>query len=469
MVSTKSFTSPQFPFLAAHCTPLGHQGTSLISVAAQPGAGERGGVLPATAGSGPTAQQAAVIWSEDFLSYKWAYTHPMNPVRLALTMSLASSLGVLDDVDPIPPLQLDDQALRVVHTGEYIDAVRAVSSGMASLSGPLLERLYGLGDADNPVFDGMHDAARLLVGGTVAAAKAIADGSVRRAVNIGGGMHHAMPARAAGFCVYNDCSVAIHWLLEHGFDRIAYVDIDAHHGDGVQLEFANDPRVLTVSLHQHPATLWPGTGWPTETGDGAAAGTAVNLPLMPGVTDRLWLRSFHAVVPSVLDAFKPQILVSQCGADSHRSDPLTDLSLTVDGQRAAIYAMRDLADKYCDGRWLAVGGGGYGVINVVPRIWTHLIAATLGRSVDPATQIGDDWVASARSVSEEVHSDYARPPETTMSDEGNVDYVAWDGDSGQLPPDGITEKAQQQTDRAILATRRAVFGLHGLDPEDPRD
>ena len=185
---------------------------------------------------------AAVIWSEEFLSYRWAHTHPMNPVRLALTMTLAQSLGVLDDVDVAEPLAIGDDALTVVHSQNYIDAVRAVGSGTASLSGPLLERLFGLGDSDNPVFDGMHEAARLLVGGTLAAAQAVGSGAVRRAVNIGGGMHHAMRSRAAGFCIYNDCAVAIHWLLENGFDRIAYIDIDAHHGDGCLLYTSPSPR-----------------------------------------------------------------------------------------------------------------------------------------------------------------------------------------------------------------------------------
>ncbi|UVF77755.1 acetoin utilization protein AcuC [Gordonia mangrovi] len=414
-------------------------------------------------------EAAAVIWSEDFLSYKWAHTHPMNPVRLALTMTLAQSLGVLEGVDSRAPLAIDDSALTVVHSTEYIDAVRAVGSGTASLAGPLLERLFGLGDADNPVFEGMHEAARLLVGGTLAAAQAVGSGSVRRAVNIGGGMHHAMKARAAGFCIYNDCAIAIRWLLDNGFDRIAYVDIDAHHGDGVQVEFADDPRVMTVSLHQHPATLWPGTGWPTEVGDGAAAGSAVNVALMPDVADQLWLRAFHAIVPSVLDAFRPQILISQCGVDSHRADPLTDLALTVDGQRAAMQAMRDLAEKYCDGRWIAVGGGGYGVVNVVPRSWTHLLAVVLDRDVDVDTTINESWCATAEQIAETVHSDYSQPPVGVMGDGGKVNYVAWDGDTGQDPPEGITGAAQRQTDRAILATRRAVYPLHGLDPEDPRD
>ncbi|RPA66353.1 acetoin utilization protein AcuC [Gordonia oryzae] len=412
---------------------------------------------------------AAVIWSEDFLAYRWAHSHPMNPVRLALTMSLARSLGVLDDVELADPLQIDDDALIPVHSRDYLNAVRAVGSGTASLSGPLLARLFGLGDADNPVFGGMHEAARLLVGGTLAAAQAVASGSVRRAVNIGGGMHHALRSRAAGFCIYNDCSVAIRWLLDHGYDRIAYVDIDAHHGDGVQAEFVADPRVMTISLHQHPATLWPGSGWPTEIGEGDAHGTAVNLPFMPNTPDRLWLRGFHAVVPSMIAEFAPQILISQCGADSHRADPLTDLSLTVDGQRAAMIAMRDLAEKYCEGRWIAVGGGGYGVVNVVPRSWTHLLGVVLDRDIPVETTIGEQWCQTATEVADTIYPEYSAAPVGTMSDDGDVGYVAWDGDTGQQAPPGIDESALRQTDRAIMATRKAVFPLHGLDPEDPRD
>ncbi len=412
---------------------------------------------------------AAIIWSDHFLDYKWAYTHPMSPIRLALTMSLSRSLGLLDDVDPAEPLPVDDTILSTVHTQSYIDAVRAVGSGATASNNALLQRLFGLGNDDNPVFESMHEAGSMLVGGTLAAAQAITSGAVTRAVNIGGGMHHAMPGHAAGFCIYNDCSIAIEWLLAQGYDRIAYVDIDAHHGDGVQHQFYSDPRVMTVSVHQHPATLWPGTGWTTEIGDGHAEGASVNLGLMPGVTDRLWLRAFHAVVPAMIASFKPQIIVTQAGVDSHVADPLTDLALTVDGQASAMRALRDLADKYCDGRWLAVGGGGYGVINVVPRAWTHLIGMALGRDVDPTTPIGAEWLAEAAAAEQAVHPDYSRPPESTMGDGGDLAYVPWDGDTGAPPPDGISENAQRQTDKAILATRRAVFPLHGLDPEDPRD
>ena len=263
---------------------------------------------------------------------------------------------------------------------------------------------------------------------------------------------------------------ALHgFFLNQGYDRIAYIDVDAHHGDGVQVGFEDDPRVMTVSVHQHPATLWPGTGWATEVGKDRALGSTVNLALMPGVVDRLWLRAFHAVVPSMIAAFRPQIIISQVGVDSHRADPLTDLALTVDGQAAAMRAIRELADKYCEGRWIAVGGGGYGVINVVPRAWTHLLAVALDRDVEPTTPIGEEWLAEAIGAGDIVHPDYARPPVAMMCDGGDVDYVPWDGDGLGAPPDGITEAAQQQTDRAIAATRRAVFPLHGLDPEDPRD
>jgi acetoin utilization protein AcuC len=416
-------------------------------------------------------QPAAVIWSDDFLRYRWTPSHPMNPVRLALTMSLSRSLGVLDGVETSPPMPVDEKLLQTVHTAYYLDAVRAASAidGHTKGAVQLLERVFGLGSADNPAFEGMHGAASLLVGGTMAAAAAIASGSVKRAVNIGGGMHHAMPGHAAGFCIYNDCAVAIRWLLEQGYDRIAYIDIDAHHGDGVQKVFAADPRVLTVSLHQHPATLWPGSGWPEEVGEQDGRGTAMNVALMPETGDKLWLRAFKATVPGVIETFRPQIIVSQCGADSHVRDPLTDLSLTVDGQRAAILAMRDLADKYSEGRWLAVGGGGYGIVDVVPRSWTHLIAAVTGNDVAPETIIDESWREAATIEGQLLDESLRSDPALTMTDGGDLDYLPWDGDGGGPLMDGVTEAAQTRLDATIMATRRAVYPLCGLDPEDPRD
>lgn len=384
----------------------------------------------------------------------------MKPARLKFTMALAESLGLLDGVELLAPAAADRADLLRIHTADYIDAVEHATPPAGSPQAPP----YGLGSSDNPVFPGMHQAASVIVGGTLAAAREIAEGRTRRAVSIGGGMHHAMADSAAGFCVYNDAAVAISWLLDHGFDRIAYLDVDVHHGDGVQRAFYADPRVLTVSLHQHPATLWPNTGWPEETGMGAAEGTAINLPMLPGTRDAQWLRGFHAVVLGAVAAFRPQIVVSQCGVDTHREDPLADLELTVDGQRAAFRAMRDLADEYAEGRWLAVGGGGYGLVRVVPRAWTHLLATALDRTIAPETAIPQDWLDRVRAEVPQVD------PPRTMGDGGDIAYRRWDGPGGTGETgDAREDRAQRAIDTAVLATRRASFGLLGLDPEDPRD
>ncbi|EME23661.1 acetoin utilization protein AcuC [Rhodococcus triatomae] len=418
----------------------------------------------------PTAtSDGVVVWSPDYLNYRWSADHPMNPTRLDLTMSLATSLGLIEGAEIIAPEPATDADLLRIHTPGLIAAVKeAGSAGAAQLlteaRADSVSAPHGLGSEDNPIFPRMHEASAILAGGTLAAAREIASGRARRAVSIGGGMHHAMADWASGFCVYNDAAVAISWLLDNGFDRIAYIDVDAHHGDGVQHAFLGDPRVLTVSLHQHPATLWPNTGWSSEVGSGPGEGTSVNVPVLPGTVDAVWLRAFHAIVPAAVAAFRPQIVISQCGADSHREDPLADLSLTVDGHRAAYRAMRDLADRYADGRWIAVGGGGYGLVRVVPRSWTHLIATVLDRDVDPATAVPESW----RDAVAEKAPSVDLP--TTMTDGGDIGYLPWDGPGG-TPETGVNtvDRALIRVDAAIIATRRATFPLLGLDPEDPRD
>ena len=389
--------------------------------------------------------RAGVVWDESLLGYDMGPEHPLNPVRLALTMRLATGLGVLDGIEPRHPEPASDELIERVHDSGYVAAVRAAPESAYDVG-------HGLGTADNPVFPDMHTASARVVGGSVLAADLIASGQADRAVNIAGGLHHAMPSHAAGFCVYNDCAVAISWLLDHGVDRVAYVDVDVHHGDGVQAAFYADPRVLTVSVHQDARTLWPGTGYPRELGTGGAEGTAVNLGLLPGTADGPWLRAFHAVVPSLLAAFRPQVLVTQCGVDTHRGDPLADLSLTVDGHRTIYRTLRELAIEHAGGKWLALGGGGYDLVRVVPRSWTHLLATVLDRDIDPNTPLPADWVAHATTL---LPPAAALP--TSMTDAADVTFAPWDGD------------VRNQLDRAILDTRRAVFPLHGLDPDDPRD
>ena len=384
----------------------------------------------------------SVVWTPDFLTYRLSDTHPLNPVRLDLTIRLATGLGVLEGIDVLTPEPAPDSEIERVHEASYLSAVKSAPDTPFGIG-------HGLGTLDNPIFQGMHEASALVCGGSLLAARRIAEGHADRAVNIAGGLHHAMAAAASGFCVYNDCAVAISWLLDHGFGRIAYVDVDVHHGDGVQAAFADDPRVLTISVHQHPMTLWPGTGWPGEIGSGAAAGTSVNLALPPGTRDGAWLRAFRAVVPSLLAEFRPALLVTQCGVDTHHEDPLAELSLTVDGHRAIYRELRQLAETHAGGKWLALGGGGYGLFRTVPRSWTHLLATVLDRDVDPDRGIPADWVAHTAQLTQ-------RPLPTTMGEGAPVDHEPW-GTGGD------------QVDSAVLETRRAVFPLHGLDPDDPRD
>jgi acetoin utilization protein AcuC len=384
-----------------------------------------------------------VAWDEALTGYDFGPGHPLAPVRVELTMALARAFGVLDSgaVSVAAPAPADEQLLRLVHDGAYIEAVR--SSGRTVAHQPL----FGLGTSDNPVFPGMHEASALVAGATVAAAAAVRDGSAAHGASVAGGLHHAMRTAASGFCVYNDPAIAIAWLLEQGTERIAYVDVDVHHGDGVQAAFYNDPRVLTISLHEHPSTLFPGTGVPSEAGGAGAEGYAVNVALPAGTGDAGWLRAFHAVVPPLVRAFRPQILVSQQGCDSHMLDPLAHLELSVDGQRAAYATLHQLAHETADGRWLLTGGGGYELVQVVPRAWTHLLAEAAGKPVEPAAPTPGEWREYARSRT-------GHPAPERRTDGRQAGYVPFE--HGYDPADPI--------DRAILATRTAVFPQHGLSP-----
>jgi acetoin utilization protein AcuC len=384
-----------------------------------------------------------VAWDDQLTEYDFGPGHPLAPVRVELTMRLARSLGVLSapGVAVAAPAAASDAELELVHKPEYIAAVRR--AGESGLSPELMQ--FGLGTADDPVFPGMHEASALVTGATLAAARAVALGSAEHAVSIAGGLHHAMSDHASGFCVYNDPAIAIAALLDQGLERVAYVDIDVHHGDGVQAAFYNDPRVLTISLHEDPATLFPGTGRPSETGGPGADGYAVNVALPAGTADAGWLRAFHAVVPPLLRAFGPQLLVSQHGCDTHWMDPLANLRLTVDGQRAAHAAIHRLAHETAGGRWLLTGGGGYELVQVVPRTWTHLLAEAAGQPIDPATATPDEWRAYTKQRT-------GRDAPEQMTEGATADYVAFE--SGFNPGDSV--------DHAIIATQRAVFPAHGL-------
>ncbi|MEU8341846.1 acetoin utilization protein AcuC [Spirillospora sp. NPDC048832] len=382
-----------------------------------------------------------IFWDEQLISYDFGPGHPMNPVRVELTMALARELGVLSrpNVRVSPFEAAGDKLLRLVHEESYIAAVK--HAGTTGLP----DGRHGLGTTDNPIFLGMHEASALVAGASVAAAEAVWTGGAEHAANVSGGLHHALAGAASGFCVYNDPAIAIAWLLENGAERVAYVDIDVHHGDGVQAAFYDDPRVLTISLHESPRTLFPGTGFPDETG---AEGTSVNISLPPGTGDRPWLRAFDAIVPPLLHRFRPDVLVTQQGADGHALDPLAHLILSVDGQRTAYERLHRLAHETAGGRWVLTGGGGYELVQVVPRAWTHLLAEAAGGRIPPDTATPEPWREFVRLRTDEVAP-------RRMTDGTEVVQGATWGD-GYDPANPV--------DQAVLATRRAVFPEHGLDP-----
>ena len=383
-----------------------------------------------------------LTWDESFTAYDFGPFHPMAPIRVDLTIRLARELGLLSrpNVSVRDAKVAGDDLLGLVHEAGYIQAVRRVSAD------PLHpDEARGLGTEDTPAFPGMHEASARVVGATVACAEAVWTGAADHGVNIAGGLHHAMPGAASGFCVYNDVSVAIAWLLANGAERVAYVDVDVHHGDGVERAFWDDDRVLTISIHETGRTLFPGSGWPEDTGGPRAKGSAVNLALPAGTGDSGWLRAFHAIVPPLLEEFRPQVLVTQSGCDSHFLDPLGHLTLSVDAQRESYAALHALAHRHTEGRWIATGGGGYEIVDVVPRAWTHLIAVAAGAPLDPTTEIPSAW-------RDHISALLGRTAPQRMTD-GRA--PSWrDLTEGYDPADPV--------DRAINATRNAAFPTHGI-------
>ena len=384
-----------------------------------------------------------MVWDERLAEYDFGPGHPLAPVRVQLAMRLARDFGLFqhDGVRLIGPVEpAPDVALLRVHDADYLAAVRQASTDPHFTD---LDR--GLGTSDDPVFADMHRASSRVAAASLLAAQAVHRGEVDHAVSLAGGLHHAMPGSAGGFCIYNDIAVAIAWLLDEGVERIAYIDVDVHHGDGVQTIFWNDPRVMTISLHEDPQTLFPGTGYPAETGGPAAPGSAVNVALPAGTGDQGWLRALHAVVPDLLAAFSPQVVVSQHGVDTHFEDPLAHLLVSVDGQRMAFEAIHRWAHRYADGRWIAMGGGGYEWVDVVPRAWTHLLAIAAGQPIAPESPIPE-------AFSDFVRESLGRQAPGRMTD-------------GRQPwpkPFDQGFAADDPVDAAILATRSAVFPEWGL-------
>lgn len=408
-------------------------------------------VIPPAAAAGGGC---AIIWDEALLEYDFGPSHPMAPVRLWLTHQLAKHSGLLDrpGVEVIaPPVASDEQLLRV-HDTDLVAAVRRASDP-ATLTCADELIAFGIGGDDVPPFAGMHTAAARIAGGSIAAIDAIRSGRVRRAVNFAGGMHHARPGRASGFCVYNDAAIAIRHALDAGEQRILYVDVDVHHGDGVELALWDEPRAITLSIHETGERLFPGTGFVQDSGGPGAVGSAINVPLPSRTDSDGWVRAIRATVPALIRAIRPTLLVTQHGADTHRSDPLADLRVSLEAQAEVMTLLRDLADEICGGRWLALGGGGYAVIDIVPRSWAQLIAIATGEALDPEAPLPAEFLAAAA----QARIDHGLSPEPGIRTYGDLRPVTVkDWETGFDP--------ENEVDRAVQAARRAAFPEWGLDP-----
>jgi acetoin utilization protein AcuC len=319
-----------------------------------------------------------LYYSDCVLNYNFGPEHPLNPVRLSLSYKLIEELGLLDCRTELKrPTSAGEDELNLVHTLEYIEAVKLGEQDLA----------FGLGSDDTPVFPGLFDASCNMAGGSIDAAKKMLQEDCAT-FSLAGGLHHAFPSQAAGFCVFNDVALAI-CILKKKFSRILYLDIDAHHGDGVQQIFYEDQDVLTFSIHESGNYLFPGTGFVDEVGAGPGRGYSVNVPMPMYATDQEYYLAFEEIVPKLYEWFRPEVVVAQLGVDTHYSDPLTSLNLTLKGYTHMVGRIVELTKRYAKGRLLALGGGGYNLA-VVPAAWASVL--NLMRDEPPIEYLPPYWV-----------------------------------------------------------------------------
>lgn len=346
----------------------------------------------------------ALVWGEAFMAYRLAEDHPLQPLRVKLTVETIERLGLVEQALLLPPRAATDEELHLVHAPEYVELVRVLSRPGGESDVPFGEQIaHGFGTGDNPVAEGMHEACAYIVGGSLVAAELVHSGRALHAFNPAGGLHHAGRARASGFCVYNDVAATAEWLRRQGH-RVAVVDVDVHHGDGTERLFWDEPGVLTISLHESGRHLFPGTGFPQDTGGSKAPLSAANLPFMPEAWDEPWLRGFDEVVEPLLRRFRPTILVTQDGCDTHLLDPLAHLRGSTRIWPHVGRRLHQLAHQLCEGRWVATGGGGYAIREVVPRAWTLLFAEMVERPDLAAELLDPEPFPPSEAVQERVRA-----------------------------------------------------------------
>jgi acetoin utilization protein AcuC len=357
--------------------------------------------------SGPCA--ARLVWDPGFLGYDFGPHHPLRPERMTYGTDLLERAGLwrpaTETLHPEPATRAE---LELIHSPEYVDVVEALDNGDGVDSRTIL--VHGLGAGDNPAFPAVHRTSALIAGGSLQAARGGMAGDFLHAFNPAGGLHHAMRSRASGFCVYNDPALAIAALIKEHDARVLYLDFDAHHGDGVQALFYDDPRVLTFSIHESGRYLFPGTGDVAELGEGDGRGYSVNAPMEPFTQDDSWLAAVYGLVPALAERFQPTFIVSQHGCDGHAWDPLTHLAITtraIDAQARLVHA---LAHRYCEGRWIGSGGGGYDFRRIVPRMYGLVFSQMVNRPLPPEVPSAwrERWAGTGR---EPLPTAWVDPPE----------------------------------------------------------
>ena len=377
-------------------------------------------------GNDTMTRKAAFVYSDKLSSFLLSESHPMKPIRLRHTYDLIQDYGVFDlpDASLVEARSVTDDEVLRFHKPEYLQCVKHIGDDDSYVD----PAAFGFGPGDNPVSEGLYDAAALSAGASVVAAELLVSGGFDRAFSIMGGLHHAMPGYASGFCVFNDPVLAIQELLARGL-KVAYVDIDCHHGDGVQYAFYDTDAVLTISVHESGSFLFPGTGFVAETGTGKGSGYSANVPLYPYTTDETYLWAFREAVPPLIEAFAPDVVVTQLGIDSHYRDPITHLGLTVQGFASAVADLAGTAPK-----WLALGGGGYDMY-AVARAWTAAYAVMIDISLPDAIP---DTYRDRHGVS-------------TLSDHDDLsEFIPHQKD------------ARQYAEKSILELQQQVFPVHGL-------
>ncbi|MEC1637681.1 acetoin utilization protein AcuC [Schinkia azotoformans] len=377
------------------------------------------------------------VYSNDFQSYKFNESHPFNQRRVELTTDLLKMSGALNESHIIPPRIATDEEIGLIHDPNYIEAVR--KAGYGELSEDVANN-YGLGTEDVPIFPNMHEASALLVGGTLTAVDLVMEGEADHALSLGGGLHHGFRGKASGFCIYNDSAIAIKYMQQKYGVKVLYIDTDAHHGDGVQWSFYDDPNVCTFSIHETGRYLFPGTGNVSEKGQGQGYGTSFNIPVDAFTEDESFLECFVTAIREVAEFFKPDVIISQNGVDSHVLDPLTHLSTTMKVYREIPKLAHQLAHEHCDGRWIAVGGGGYDHWRVVPRAWSLIWLEMLEKQ---------DEIARGALPTEWIEKWQPKSPVKLIP--------TWEDPSNLYPPiprkQEITEKNMQTMEKALQHIR----------------